>query len=273
MIFSTSLQVMESMRRQVEYLTLENDRLQKALKDSLSSADSANGANKSFDEDGDGMERVSQLSTLTLDAQRPSSEASHIPRKSQETSSLPHRTAMPSVQAAPLLHFTPGSVQPVHDKYSNDFDFSLKPQQQPPIPPPLPIYNGEILQAPYSASMQKQSSVKDHLQVKSSTAETLPFHPASSLSASVISRAANQEASAPAPTAAIQPPRSSAASALSMLKADRQPSFTAPSAVPSISVGVVKAAQVSRPPSAGDRASDRSQNSESAFSASEANEG
>ena len=266
-------QVMESMRRQVEYLTLENDRLQKALKDSMSTADSANGANKSFDDDGDGMERVAQLSTLTLDAQRPSSESSQIPRKSQETSSLAHRTAVPSVQAAPLLHFTPGSVQPAHDKYSNDFDFSLKPQQQPPIPPPLPIYNGEILQAPYSASMQKQSSIKDHLQVKSSTAETIPFHPATSLSASVI-RAANQEAPAPAPTAAIQAPRSSAASALSVQKADRQPSSTAPSLVPSISVGVVKAAQVSRPPSAGDRASDRSQNSErSAFSASEANEG
>jgi hypothetical protein len=44
--------------------------------------------------------------------------------------------------------------------------------------------------------------------------------------------------------------------------------------VPAISVGIVKAAQVARPPSAGDRASDRSQNSErSVFSVSEANEG
>ncbi len=262
-------QVMESMRRQVEHLTLENERLQRALKDSLSSADSTSGANRNFDEDGDGMERVAQLSTLTLDAQRPSSESSHIPRKAQQTSSLPHRTAMPTVQAAPLLHFAPGSVLPAHDKYSNDFDFSLKPQQQPPIPPPLPIYNGEILQAPYSTSMQKQSSVKD--QVKSSTADALPLQSFSSNShtASVV-RAANQEAPMPAPSAAIQASYSSAASALSMQK----PSLTAATVVPSISVGVVKSAQASRPPSAGDRASDRSQNSErSAFSASEANEG
>lgn len=265
-------QVMESMRRQVEYLTLENDRLQKALKDSLSSVDSANGANKNFDEDEDGMERVAQLSTLTLDAQRPSA-LSHALRKVQETPSLPRKTAMPSAQAAPLLHFTPGSVQPAQDKYSSDFDFSLKPQQQPPIPPPLPIYNGEILQAPYSAPMQKQSSVKDHLQVKSSTAEALPSLPSSSHSGSVVCTD-NQESHVHVHTTTIPTPQSSAAPALSMQKVYRQPSFTAATVVPSISVGVVKAAQVSRPPSAGDRTSDRSQNSErSAFSASEANEG
>ena len=263
---------MESMRRQVEYLTLENDRLQKALKDSLSTADSANGANKSFDDDGDGMERVAQLSTLTLDAQRPSSESSQIPRKSQETSSLPHRTAMPSVQAAPLLHFTPGSVQPAHDKYSNDFDFSLKPQQQPPIPPPHPIYNGELLQAPHPSGPQKQASIKNDFQ-SHSRAEIVSH--ASDLQSGRASagRAAKLELSVDASSAASQASHLSVDSLASKPKTDLQPSAAA-AAVPAIAVNMVNAAQVARPPSAGDRASDRSQNSErSTFSVSEANEG
>jgi hypothetical protein len=266
---------MESMRRQVEQLTLENERLQKELKEALLNAGAASDTNWRVDDDGDGMERAAQLSTLTMDAQRPSSASSKIYRKSQEASSLHTKAALPSAQAAPLLQFTPGSVQHAQDKYSNDFDFSLKARsQQPPIPPPLPIYNGEIMQAPSSATLQKQSSIKGNLVVQSSNQEE-PAHTADSQFArSSVVRVADVESSVSAPASAILGPSLSTASAELRPKVNRHPSAPAAAVVPAISVGVVKASQAARPPSAGDRASDRSQSSDrSAFSVSEANDG
>jgi hypothetical protein len=255
---------MESMRRQVEYLTLENERLQSQLKEALASADSPGAGNWNDDEDGDGMERAVQLSTLTLYAQRSSSASSKIPRKAQETHGLLVKAGMPSVQAAPLLQFAPGMVQHATDKYSNDFDFSLKlQQQQPPVPPPLPIYNGELLQATQAASLQKQSSLKNHSQAKSS-AEILSHTADAQCSQASAVRASKSEPSVNAAAAAVEASRASAP----------QPPSAASSAVPVIPVNIVKAALAARPQSAGDRASDRSQNSEgSSFSASEANEG
>jgi hypothetical protein len=270
--FHVYAQVMESMRRQVEYLTLENERLQKELKNTNSRADSALDSNWTVDEDGDGMERAAQMSTLTIDAQRPSSASSKIKGKGLETASLFVKTALPSVQAAPLLQFTPGTPQHAPDKYSNDFDFSLKPQLQPPAPPPLPIYNGELLQAPHSAHIVKQSTFKNHSETKLPEAE----HP-SHASHSQSGRAAQIEPSAHAQAAATQESRSSSVSTVSKPKAHQQPSTAAATVVPTIPVNIVKAAQVSRPPSAGDRISDRSQRSQnserSVFSVSEANDG
>ncbi len=250
------------MRRQVEQLTLENERLQKELKEALSNASAASGNNWRVDEEGDGMERAAQLSTLIMDVRRPSA-SSAIHRNSHEA------PALPSAQSAPLLQFTPGSVKLSPDKYSNDFDFSIRTQpQQPPTPPPLPIYNGDIMQAPYSASLLKRASVPDNLQVKepSPASDSLLLH-------SSILRVAAAEPSSLLPGAAVQLPAALSSSEL-RAKAHGQPGACAVTAVPAISVGIVKAAQVSRPPSAGDRASDRSQNSErSVFSVSEANDG
>jgi hypothetical protein len=257
---------MESMRRQVEQLTLENERLQNELKKTLSKAGLASGTNWGNDEDGDGMERAAQLSTLTMDAQRPSSASSMIYRKSQEA-------ALPSAQSAPLLQFTPGPVKLAPDKYSNDFDFSFKTQsQQPPNPPPLPVYNGEIIQAPFSATLLKQASFKDDLHGRDSNTEAL--HSSNShLHRSLLGLKAEVEPALSAPAADGQSPALSLSAEMKP-KAGRPPSASAATAVPAISVGIVKAAQVARPPSAGDRASDRSQNSErSIFSVSEANEG
>ena len=255
------------MRRQVDYLTLENERLLKELKETHSSADAKLGTHRSADEDGDGMERAVQLSTLTLDAQRSSSASSKIPRKAQETHGLLVKAGMPSVQAAPLLQFTPGVVQHAPDKYSNDFDFSLKlQQQQPPVPPPLPIYNGELLQTTQTASLQKQSSLKNHSQANSSAEILSRTADAQSSQASAV-RASKSEPSVNAAAAVVEASRASAPQ-------PHLPPFAASSAVPVIPVNIVKAALAARPQSAGDRASDRSQNSEgSSFSASEANEG
>ena len=271
--FHVLVQVMESMRRQVEYLTLENERLQKELKEAHSNSDSALVTNLKVDEDGDGMERAAQLSTLTMDAQRPTSASSKIHRKAHETPGFPTRNAAPSVHAAPLLQLTPGTLPHATDKYSNDFDFSLKPQQQqPPIPPPHPIYNGELLQAPHPSGPQKQASIKNDFQ-SHSRAEIVSH--ASDLQSGRASagRAAKIEPSFDAPSAASQASHLSVDSLASKPKTDLQPSAAA-AAVPAIAVNMVNAAQVARPPSAGDRASDRSQNSErSTFSVSEANEG
>jgi hypothetical protein len=261
------MQVMESMRRQVERLALENERLQSELKEALSNAAAASSPHWRVDEDGDGMERAAQLSTLTMDVQRPSSATPKVHRKSQEATSLP------SAQSAPLLQFTPGSTKLAPDKYSNDFDFSLNTRpQQPPIPPPFPIYNGEIMQAPYSATLLKQSSIKDNSQLRPCTAESLHASDSHLHHSPVVRVAEVEPALTFLPTASVQASASSHSAALRP-KADWQPSAST-TVVPAISVGIVKAAQVARPPSAGDRASDRSQNSErSVFSVSEANEG
>jgi hypothetical protein len=260
------------MRRQVEQLTLENERLQNELKGAQLNVVAASDANWRADDDGDGMERAVQLSTLTMDAQRPSSASSKIYRKSQDAHSLHAKTAAPSAQAAPLLQFTPGSVPHAQDKYSNDFDFSLKARpQQPPIPPPLPIYNGEIMQAPHSATLQKHSGINGNLVIQSANQDILTSTSDSQFVRSSAVRSAHVESSSAVPTAAEGP-------SLSMDSAELRPhahrQAAAATSVPAISVGVVKASQAARPPSAGSRASDRSQSSDrSAFSVSEANDG
>jgi len=273
-IFHVFAQVMESMRRQVEYLTLENERLQSQLKEALSSADSPGVAVWNDDEDGDGMQRAADLSTLTIDAQRSSSASSRIPRKAQGTTSFVNKTALPSAHAAPLLQFTPGAVQPALDKYANDFDFSLPPQQQqPPVPPPLPIYNSEILQAPHSISSHKQPSIANLLNVNSSKVDDSPRTPDRHSNRASAVRAAPSETSMTAPGVAIPALHSSAYPTASKQKVDR-PSSAAPArALPPIAASIMQAAEVALASQA-DRASEHSANSErSAFSVGEANEG
>jgi hypothetical protein len=267
---------MESMRRQVEFLTLENERLQKDLKESLSNLDSTRSAFEKVDDE-DGMERAAQLSTLTLDVQRAASETSKIHRKHQAASSTPIKTGKPSVQTAPLLQFSPRDLPPAVDKYSNDFDFALKPQQQhqqhqqPPVPPPLPIYNGELIQAPYSKStLQKQSVLQDVQPVSPSQSE-VSSHALESHSKRVPQVSdVKLESSVVTLAAVIHSSNSSAEPLAAKEAAAQQLGATASIAVPSISSGIMKAA---RPPSAG-AVSERSQSSESStFSVGEANEG
>ena len=262
---------MESMRRQVEYLTLENERLQSQLKEALASADSPGAGNWNDDEDGDGMQRAADLSTLTMEAQRPSS--ARISRKAQGATSFVNKTAIPSVHAAPLLQFTPGAVQPAVDKYASDFDFSLKPQQQqPPVPPPLPIYNGEILQAPHSIVLHTQSSKPDIRDVNSSKPDD-PLHtPDRHCNLASAVRAPHLEPSITVPAATNQSLHSSAHSHLKQ-KIDRPSSAAAARTVPPIAASIVQAAEVALASST-DRVSDHSANSErSTFSDREANEG